>query len=142
MHCCPHMKRWLAAGITVASFAGALAITLAYLAITGLLVGPYAGIVVLIGGPLARATGGDTLSVALSMLAIAALFQPVRRRVQTAVDRRFDRARYDGERTVAAFAGRLRTDVDLTTISDEIAQTANAVMRPTSAVIWLRRSTR
>jgi len=94
---------------------------------------------VLIGGPLARLTGGDTLSIALSTLAIAALFQPVRRRVQTVVDRRFDRARYDGERTVAAFASRLRTDTDLTTISDEITRTADAVMRPTSAVVWLRR---
>ena len=116
--------------------------TLAYLVITGLLVGAYAGIVVLIGGPLARLTGGDTLSIALSTLAIAALFQPVRRRVQTVVDRRFDRARYDGERTVAAFASRLRTDTDLTTISDEITRTADAVMRPTSAVIWLRRGIR
>ena len=116
--------------------------TLAYLAITGLLVGIYAAMVVLIGGPLARETGGDTLSVALSTLVVAALFQPVRRRVQTIVDRRFDRARYDGERTVAAFAGRLRTDTDLATISDEVTGTANAVMRPTSAAIWLRRATR
>jgi uncharacterized membrane protein YidH (DUF202 family) len=117
--------------------------TLAYVIITGLLVGTYVGMVVLVGGPIASLTGGgDTLSVALSTLAVAALFQPVRTRVQTVVDRRFDRARYDGEQTVAAFAGRLRADTDLATISDDVTRTADTVMRPTSAVLWLRRATR
>src|SRR6185369_4629439 len=70
--------------------------TIAYAVVTGLLVATYAGLILLLEGPLGSAAGGETIPVALSTLAVAALFTPVRRRVQRIVDRRFDRARYDG----------------------------------------------
>ena len=75
--------------------------TIAYVVITTLLVAAYAASIVLLQGPLGTLTAGDTLAVALSTLAVAALFQPVRLRVQAMVDRRFDRARYDADRTSA-----------------------------------------
>ena len=81
---------------------------------------------------------GRTIAVAISTLVVFALFQPVRRRVQRAIDRRFDRDRYDSERTVAAFADRLRNDVDLTAVSHEIVATATTAVHPTSATVWLR----
>ncbi len=112
--------------------------TLAYLLITAVLVGAYATLVVVLGGPLAGATGGDTLSVALSTLAVAALFQPLRRRVQSLVDRRFDRARYDGQRLADAFAGRLRDEVDIATVAADLDSTVRAAVRPTSATLWVR----
>jgi hypothetical protein len=84
--------------------------TLAYAIVTGLLVGVYAGLV-LLATQVLRVHG--TVAVAASTLAAAALFSPLRRRVQRAVDRRFNRARYDAERTVAAFAARLKDAVDL-----------------------------
>ena len=68
--------------------------------------------------------------------------QPLRWRVQSVIDRRFDRARHDREQTVEAFAGLLRTDTDLGTISADVTRTADVVMRPTSSTIWLRRATR
>jgi hypothetical protein len=112
--------------------------TLAYLIITGLLVATYALIVVIVGGPLAGLTGGDTISVALSTLAVAALFQPLRRRVQSLVDRRFDRARYDGQRLADAFAGRLRDEVDIATVTADLDATVRAAVRPTTAALWVR----
>jgi hypothetical protein len=112
--------------------------TLAYLVLTAVLVGAYAGLVLVLGGPLGDATGGDTLSIALSTLAVAALFQPLRRRVQTLVDRRFDRARYDGQQLADAFAGRLRDDVDIDTVSADLDATVRAAVRPTTASLWVR----
>ena len=112
--------------------------TLAYLVITAVLVGAYAAFVVILGGPLAGATGGDTISVALSTLVVAALFQPLRRRVQSLVDRRFDRARYDGQRLADAFAGRLRHDVDIATVTADLDATVRAAVRPTTASLWVR----
>jgi hypothetical protein len=98
----------------------------------------YAGIVLLLGGPLAGVTGGDTISVALSTLIVAALFQPVRGRVQRIVDRRFDRARYDGQLLAEAFAGRLRHDVDIATVSADLDATVRAAVHPTTASLWVR----
>jgi hypothetical protein len=69
---------------------------------------------------------------------VAALFQPVRRRVQRLVDRRFNRARYDAERTVAAFAGRLRDEVDFERLRTEILNTVTQTVEPTSVSLWLR----
>jgi hypothetical protein len=82
--------------------------------------------------------GGETIAVAASTLVAFALFQPVRRRVQRAVDRRFDRSRYDADITVRTFAGRLRDDVDIGAVSREILDTASAAVRPATAAIWLR----
>ena len=76
--------------------------------------------------------------MAASTLVAFALFQPLRRRVQRAVDRRFDRARYDGERTAAAFAERLRDQVDLAGLESDITGTVGAALRPSSAGIWIR----
>ena len=84
--------------------------TLAYAIVTGLLVGVYAGLVLLATQVL---TIKSPVAVAVSTLAAAALFSPLRRRVQRAVDRRFNRARYDADQTVAAFAVRLKDAVDL-----------------------------
>ena len=88
---------------------------------------------------LANVAETDTIAIALSTLAAAALFQPLRRRVQELVDRRFDRARYDGQRTAAAFADRLRNDIDLDALADDLTATVADAVRPTSASVWLLR---
>jgi hypothetical protein len=92
--------------------------TLAYAIVTGLLVGVYAGLVLLATQVLRVHT---PVAVAGSTLAAAALFSPLRRRVQRAVDRRFNRARYDADQTVAAFAARLKDTVDLDAVQDGLA---------------------
>jgi hypothetical protein len=85
---------------------------------------------------------GLALAVAGSTLVAFALFQPVRRRVQSAVDRRFDRARYDGQRTVDAFAEHLRNEVDLARLSGAVLVTADEAVRPAAAELWLRGTVR
>jgi hypothetical protein len=82
-------------------------------------------------------TQGGTLAVAMSTLVTAALFQPVRRRVQHVVDRRFDRAGYDADRTAIAFAHRLRDEVDLDTLAMELRSTVGHAVRPSATAIWL-----
>jgi hypothetical protein len=94
--------------------------TLVYGLLTGLLALVYTGGVFVLGNLLNPADGSSELAVAASTLAVAALFQPARRRVQQAVDRRFDRRRYDAARTVESFAARLRHQVDLDTLSSEL----------------------
>jgi hypothetical protein len=78
--------------------------------------------------------------VAASTLIVAALFQPLRRRIQSTVDRRFDRARYDGERTVAAFAARLRDQVELDSLETDLQGVVGQTVAPTSLGLWVRRS--
>lgn len=112
--------------------------TIGYAVVTSLLVGAFSGVILLLQGPLGQITGGDTVGVAASTLVVAALFQPLRQRVQRVVDRRFDRARYDADRTVAAFAARLRGDVDLGAVSAEILSTTTTAVRPSNASIWIR----
>src|SRR5262245_2260077 len=112
--------------------------TISWALITGLLVGSFALIVVALQAALVGVTqNGDVLAVAASTLIAFALFQPVRRTVQAAVDRRFDRARYDAQRTADAFADRLRNEVDLDTLTAELEETVNAAIRPTTASLWL-----
>jgi hypothetical protein len=77
--------------------------------------------------------------VAASTLAAAALFAPVRGRVQRAVDRRFNRARYDAERTVAAFADRLQVAVDLDTVRAELAAAVQHALAPAHMSVWTSR---
>ena len=112
--------------------------TLVYGLLTALLAGVYAGLVFLLGALLDPIAGDSALAVAASTLAVAALFQPLRRRVQALVDRRFDRRRYDAARTVAAFSGRLRDQVDLDTLAAELLGVVDATMQPTRASLWLR----
>jgi hypothetical protein len=108
--------------------------TLAYTIVTGLLVGVYAGLVLLATEVLRL---HSAVAVAAATLAAAALFNPLRRRVQRIVDRRFNRAHYDAEATVAAFAGRLRESVDLASVQNELAATVGAAFEPTHVSVWL-----
>jgi hypothetical protein len=112
--------------------------TISYGAVTALLVAAYAGAVLVLQGPLRSVTGGETIPVAISTLVVAALFQPLRRRVQGIVDRRFDRARFDAERTTAAFADRLRDQVDLPMLAAELDATVRQAIAPSRVGLWLR----
>jgi hypothetical protein len=113
--------------------------TLVYGLLTALLGGTYA-IAVLVLGQLFGGVGGDPPSwaVAGATLAVAALFQPARRRIQAIVDRRFNRRKYDAAKTVEAFSHRLREEVDLDALSVELLGVVDQTMQPTRASIWLR----
>lgn len=108
--------------------------TLAYAIVTGLLVGVYAGLVLLSTQVFRLA---DPVAVAASTLAAAALFNPVRRRVQRAVDRRFNRARYDADQTVMAFAARLKDAVDLASVRDDLAHVVSRALEPEHLSVWV-----
>ncbi len=111
--------------------------TLAYGLLTVLLGGGYAGVVLGLGQLLGQES---SLVVAGATLAVAALFQPARRRVQAAVDRRFNRRRYDAAQTIQAFSARLRQQVDLDTLTAELLGMVDQTMQPTNVSLWLRRS--
>jgi MFS family permease len=113
--------------------------TLVYGALTIVLGGVYAGIVLAVG-QLFGGLGATSPSwaVAGATLAVAALFQPARRRIQQTVDRRFDRRRYDAATTIQAFSARLRDQIDLDTLSAELLSVVNQTMQPTQASLWLR----
>jgi hypothetical protein len=115
--------------------------TLVYGALTALLGAVYAG-AVLVLGQLFGGVGGNPPSwaVAGATLAVAALFQPARRRIQAVVDRRFNRRKYDAAKTVEAFSARLRDEVDLDALSAELLAVAYQTMQPTTATLWLRPS--
>jgi hypothetical protein len=109
--------------------------TLAYAVVTGLMVGVYAGLVLLA----TRVPGVTTPpAVAAATLAAAALFNPLRHRVQRAVDRRFNRARYDADKTVAAFAARLQDGVDLKTVQADLARVVQDALEPAQVSVWIR----
>jgi hypothetical protein len=109
--------------------------TLTYTLVTALLVVPYLLIVPAAGR---LAAGSGSLAVAAATLAAAALFQPLRRRVQDLVDRRFNRRRYDAARTVEDFAARLRDQVDLQALRGELLAVVDQTMQPAAASLWLR----
>jgi len=96
-------------------------------------------VILAIQAALAQVTTSNTFAVAASTLVVAALFQPLRRRVQARVDRRFNRARYDAQLIVAAFAGRLRDEVDLGQVTMELKSTVVRAVQPSSVSLWLRR---
>jgi hypothetical protein len=108
--------------------------TLSYALVTGLLVGVYAGLVLLATRVMSL---HGTVAVAASTLAVAALFNPLRRRVQRVVDRRFNRARYDADRIVAAFAARLKDEVDLDSIRHDLAGAVHRALEPAHVSVWI-----
>jgi hypothetical protein len=109
--------------------------TLAWGLLTVLLGLSYAAVVLGLGRLLPQ---DSSLAVAAATLAVAAVFQPARRRIQAAVDRRFNRRRYDAARTITAFSGRLREQVDLDTLSGELLMVVEQTMQPARASLWLR----
>jgi hypothetical protein len=111
--------------------------TLAYGLLTVLLGGGYAGVVLGLGQLLGRSS---SLAVAVATLAVAAVFQPARRRVQQLADRRFNRRRYDAAETIQWFSARLRQQVDLDTLAAELLGVVEQTMQPTSVSLWLRPS--
>ncbi len=111
--------------------------TIGWALVTALLVGAFLLLVLASTELLQPLTGGSTLAVAGSTLIVVALFAPLRGRVQRAVDRRFDRARYDGERLLAAFGLRVRDEVDLETIRADVLATVDAAVRPAHVGLWL-----
>ena len=113
--------------------------TLAYAIVTGLLAGVYAGLVLLATRVLSFHA---PVAVAACTLTGAALFNPLRRRVQQLVDRRFNRARYDADRTVAAFAARLKDAVDLDAVRADLLATASRALEPAHASVWVKDSAR
>jgi hypothetical protein len=113
--------------------------TLVYSALTAALALVYVGSIVLLQG-LFRAITGETsqLAVVVSTLAIAALFVPLRRRVQAFIDRRFYRRKYDMATTLQAFNVRLRNDVDLDSVADDLVEVVRETMQPAHVSLWLR----
>ncbi len=109
--------------------------TLAYAIVTGLLVGVYLGLVLL--ASLVRPSSSPVV-VAGSTLIVAALFHPLRRRVQRVVDRRFNRARYNADQIVTAFAARLQDAVELGTVRDELANVVHAALEPGHLSVWIK----
>jgi hypothetical protein len=108
--------------------------TLSYTIVTGLLVGVYAGIVILATQVISITT---QVAVAASTLAAAALFNPLRRRVQRTVDRRFNRARYDADAAIAAFASRLQDAVDIDSVRDDLTGVVRQALEPAHMALWL-----
>ena len=109
--------------------------TLSYGLLTVVLGGGYAGVVLGLG----RLVGSrSNLAVATATLALAAVFQPARRRVQDVVDRRFNRRRYDAALTIQAFSARLRQQIDLETLTAELLSVVDQTMQPTRVSLWLR----
>ena len=112
--------------------------TIAYGVLTAIVGSLFIGFILVFQAVLAPVTQSNELAVAGSTLLAAALFQPLRRRVQRLVDGRFNRSRYDAERTVAAFAGRFRDEVDLQQLRAEILATVAHTVEPSSVSLWLR----
>jgi hypothetical protein len=115
--------------------------TLVYGLLTAFLGAVYAGVVLVLG----QVFGGiganpPSWAIASATLAAAALFQPARRRIQQAVDRRFNRRKYDAAKTVEAFSTRLRNEIDLDTLSAELLTVVDQTMQPRQAWLWLRSS--
>jgi hypothetical protein len=112
--------------------------TIGWAAVTLILGATFVAVILVLQTLVAPLTGSNELAVAGSTLLVAALFQPLRGRVQRLVDRRFNRSRYDAERTVAALAARLRDEVDLDAVRADILATVDAALEPSMSSLWLR----
>ncbi len=112
--------------------------TLVYGSLTAVLAAAYVGFVLAGQWLFSSFAGGSNLAIAASTLVVAALFLPVRSRVQHFVDRRFYRRRYDAQRTLEAFGSRLREQVDLETLSLDLRHVVSETMQPAYASVWIR----
>jgi hypothetical protein len=112
--------------------------TIGYGVLTAIVGGLFVGFILVFQAVLAPLTRSNEFAVAASTLLVFSLFQPLRRRVQRIVDRRFNRTRYNAEQTVAVFASRLRDEVDLEALRAAIISTVSAAVEPSSVSIWLR----
>ena len=112
--------------------------TVTYATVSALLVGVYVGAVALISYATDPLAGESPLAVAIATLAAAAAFRPARHRVQNAVDRRFNRARYDMQRTLDGFRERVRNDVDLERLCTDLVSVTDGALQPAAALVWLR----
>ena len=108
--------------------------TVSYTLVTGLVAGTYAGLVTLLTKVLPVR---GSIGIAVAVLAVAAMFNPLRRRVQAMVDRRFDRARYDAARVVARFAVKLSEEVDLDVLGTDLLGVVDHVLAPAHLTLWL-----
>jgi len=112
--------------------------TVSYAVVTGILALVFVGTILVSQTVLASFFRGNSVAVAASTLVVATLFQPLRRRVQSTVDRRFNRSRYDAERTVAAFAEHLRDEVALGPLEADIRGVVSLTLAPTTVGLWIR----
>jgi hypothetical protein len=112
--------------------------TLAYGALTAILVAAYAALVLVGQAAFSSFAGGSDLAIAVSTLVVAALFLPLRARVQRLVDRRFYRRRYDAERILEAFGARLREQVELDGLRADLRAVVRETIQPAHVSVWLR----
>jgi hypothetical protein len=114
--------------------------TLAYALVTALLAAVFVGTNLALQQLVASAAGDNTLAVAGSTLLVASLFQPIRRRIQAPIDRRFNRAHLDAERVIAGFVRETRDEVDLARLRAGVVATVDDAVRPSRTMLWLRGS--